>query len=66
VHTSGTGFESDVPELLPLPPNVGVDSTPQSTPDGQRFLVELSSVEQAARTSIDVVLNWSALLQESE
>jgi hypothetical protein len=61
VNASGTAFESGVPQRLPLPPNVGVDSTPQSTSDGQRFLVEVSQVQRAARTSISVVLNWPAL-----
>ena len=64
VNTNGTAFESGVPQRLPLPPNVGVDSTPQSTPDGQRFLVEVSQVQRAARTSISVVLNWPALLKQ--
>ena len=64
VNTNGTAFESGVPQRLPLPPNVGVNSTPQSTPDGQRFLVEVSQVQRAARTSISVVLNWPALLKQ--
>jgi hypothetical protein len=42
--------------------NVGVDSTPQSTPGGQRFLVEVSQVQRAARTSICDVPNWPVLL----
>ena len=58
VNTNGTAFESGVPQRLPLPPNVGVNSTPQSTADGQRFLVEVSQVQRAARTSINVVLDW--------
>jgi Tol biopolymer transport system component len=64
VNTNGTAFESGVPQRLPLPPNVGVDSTPQSTPDGQRFLVEVSQDQRAPRTSISVVLNWPALLKQ--
>ena len=64
VNTNGTAFESGVPQRLPLPPNVGVNSTPQSTPDGQRFLVEVSQVQRAARTSVSVVLNWPALLKQ--
>jgi Tol biopolymer transport system component len=51
---------------LPLPPNVGVDSTPQSTADGQRLLVEVSQVQRAARPSISVVLNWPVLLKEGK
>jgi len=61
VNANGAVFESGVPERLPLPPNVGVDSTPQSTADGQRLLVEVS---RAARPSISVVLNWPVLLKE--
>jgi len=63
VNTSGTAFESGVPQRLPFPPSTGVSTTPQSTPDGQRFLVEVSPVQRAARTSISVVLNWPALLK---
>jgi hypothetical protein len=40
-----------------------VNTTPQSTPDGQRFLIEVPLDQQAARTSINVVLNWPALLK---
>jgi len=63
VNTNGTAFESGIPQRLPFPPKGGVDATPQSTPDGQRFLVEVSLVQRAARTSISVVLNWPALLK---
>jgi serine/threonine protein kinase len=62
VNTSGSAFESGVPQRLPFSPNVGVDSTPQSTPDGQRFLVEVSQDQRAPRMSFSVVLNWPALL----
>jgi hypothetical protein len=41
-----------------------VTSTPQSTPDGQRFLIEVPLDRRAARTSISVVLNWPALLKQ--
>jgi eukaryotic-like serine/threonine-protein kinase len=64
VNTSGTAFESGVPRQLPLPPNTGVDSTPQSAPDGQRLLVNVSQVQRTPRTSISVVLNWPALLKQ--
>ena len=64
VNTIGTAFESGVPQRLPLPPNLGVAGIPQSTPDGQRFLVELSQDQRAARPSIGVVLNWPALLKQ--
>ena len=64
VNTSGTAFESGVPQRLPFPPSTGVTSTPQSTPDGQRFLIEVPLDQRAARTSISVVLNWPALLKQ--
>ena len=64
VNTSGTAFESGVPQRLPLPPNIDVVSTPQSSPDGQRFLVEVTQDQRAPRTSISVVLNWPALLKQ--
>ena len=64
VNTSGTAFESGVPQRLPLPPNIDVVSTPQSSPDGQRFLVDATQDQRAPRTSISVVLNWPALLKQ--
>ena len=64
VNTTGTAFESGVPQQLPLPPNLSVAGIPQSTPDGQRFLVELSPDQRAARPAISVVLNWPALLKQ--
>jgi hypothetical protein len=64
VNTSGTAFESGVPQRLPFPPNVDVDTTPQTTPDGQRFLVQVSQAQRAPRTSISVVLNWPASLKQ--
>jgi len=64
VNTNGTAFESGVPQLLSLPTNVGTMPTPQSTPDGQRFLVLVSQNQRAPRTSISVVLNWPALLKQ--
>jgi hypothetical protein len=63
VNTTGTAFQSGVPERLPFPPTTGVTLTPQSTPDGQRFLIEVPLDQRAARTSISVVLNWPALLK---
>ena len=62
VNTTGAAFESRVPERLPFPPSIGVTSTPQSTPDGQRFLIQVPLDRRPARTSISVVLNWPALL----
>jgi Tol biopolymer transport system component len=64
VNTTGAAFESGVPQRLPFPPSTGVTSTPQSTRDGQRFLIEVPLDQRAARTSISVVLNWPALLKQ--
>jgi serine/threonine protein kinase len=63
VNTTGTAFESGAAQRLPFPPSPGVSNTPQSTPDGQRFLIEVPLNQRAARTSFSVVLNWPALLQ---
>ena len=35
VNTSGSAFESGVPQRLPFPPSIGVTATPQSAPDGR-------------------------------
>jgi Tol biopolymer transport system component len=64
VNATGTAFESGVPQRLPFPPSIGVSTTPQSTADGQRFLVEVPQDVQASRTSISVVLNWPALVKQ--
>ena len=64
VNTTGSAFESGVPKLLPFPPNVGVDFTPQSSPDGRRFLVEVALEQRAPRTSISVVLDWQTLFKQ--
>jgi Tol biopolymer transport system component/tRNA A-37 threonylcarbamoyl transferase component Bud32 len=64
VNPSGTAFGHEVPQRLPFPPTLRVGSTPQTTPDGQRFLVELSQAQRAARPSISVVLNWPASLKQ--
>lgn len=64
VNRTGTTFESGVPQLLPFPPITGVSTTPQSTPDGERFLIEVPVDQRTARASISVVLNWPALLKE--
>ena len=64
VNPTGAAFESGVPQLLPFPPSTGVSTTPQSTPDGERFLVEVPMDQRAARPSISVVLNWPALLKQ--
>jgi Tol biopolymer transport system component len=63
VNTTGAAFESGVPQRLPFPTSTGVTITPQSTPDGQRFLIDVPLDQRAARTSINVVLNWPALLK---
>jgi eukaryotic-like serine/threonine-protein kinase len=64
VNPTGTAFESGLPQRLRFPPSTGVSNTPQSTPDGQRFLIEVPLDQRAARTSISVVLNWPALLKQ--
>ena len=64
VNTTGTAFESGVPQRLPFPPSTGVTTTPQSTPDGQRFLIEVPLDRRAARSSISIVLNWPALMKQ--
>jgi serine/threonine protein kinase/Tol biopolymer transport system component len=64
VNPTGAAFESGVPQRLPFPPSTGVNTTPQSARDGQQFLAEVPLDQRAARTSISVVLNWPALLQQ--
>ena len=64
VSTTGGGFESGVPQPLPFPPSTGISTTPQSTPDGQRFLIEVAQNPRPAPTSINVVLNWPKLLRQ--
>jgi Tol biopolymer transport system component/predicted Ser/Thr protein kinase len=64
VNTTDTAFESGAPQRLPFPPSVGITATPQSTPDGQRFLIEVPLEQPAARDSFSVVLNWPALLKK--
>jgi hypothetical protein len=64
VNTTGNVFENSVPLRLPFPPSTGVTSTPQSTRDGQSFLVEVPLDQRTARPSISVVLNWPALLKQ--
>lgn len=61
---TGIAFESGVPQLLPFPPSTGVSTTPQSTPDGERFLIEVPVDQRATRSSMSVVLNWPALLKQ--
>ncbi len=64
VSTTGTGFDSGVPRQLPFPESIGVITTPQSTRDGERFLIEVPLDQRAPRASISVVLNWPALLKQ--
>jgi Tol biopolymer transport system component len=64
VNPTGSAFASGVPQRLPFPPTTDVSTTPQSTPDGQRFLIEVPLDQRAPRTSISVVLNWPALLKQ--
>ena len=63
VNTGATAFESGVPQQLLLPPTNDVVSTPQASPDGQRFLVDVTEGQRGSRTSLSVVLNWPALLK---
>jgi eukaryotic-like serine/threonine-protein kinase len=63
VNTTSTAFESGLVQRLPFPPSTGVNATPQSTPDGRRFLIEVPLDQTVARRSISVVLNWPALLK---
>jgi Tol biopolymer transport system component len=64
VDTTGGVFESGVPRRLPFPPSTEVNSTPQSTRDGQRFLIEVPLDQRTDRTAISVVTNWPALLKQ--
>jgi hypothetical protein len=64
VNTAGTAFESGVPQRLLFPPTTDVNTTPQSTPDGQRFLIEVPLDQRVPHPSIGVVLNWPALLKQ--
>jgi hypothetical protein len=64
VTATGTAFVSGDPQRLPFPPSIGVITTPQSTRDGQRFLIEVPLDQPAPRTSISVVLNWPAVLKK--
>jgi len=64
VKTTGAAFESGVPQPLPFPPSTGVNTTPQSTADADRFLIEVPMGQRAPRPSISVVLDWPALLKQ--
>jgi Tol biopolymer transport system component len=63
LEARGTAFQSGTQKRLPFPPNAGA-FTLQLTPDGQRFLVAVPQARGAARTSINVVLNWPVLLKQ--
>jgi len=63
VNTTAAAFVSGIPQRLPYPPSVGVNHTPQSTPDGQRFLIEVPLDLRPPRSALDVVLNWPAVLK---
>ncbi len=64
VNTTGAVFESGVPRRLPFPAIGGVDAAPQSTPNGQRFLIEVPVDPPAVRRTFHVVINWPALLKQ--
>jgi eukaryotic-like serine/threonine-protein kinase len=61
VRTSGTAFESGVPQRLFLS---GVGGGWDVTVDGQRFLALVARVQRPAPVSISVILNWPALLKK--
>ena len=63
VNTTGTAFESGIPQQLPFPPSTGVNTTPQSAPDG-RFLIEVPLDLRTPRRPLNLVLNWPTLLQQ--
>jgi hypothetical protein len=63
VNATSTAFDSGVPQRLPFPPSLDVNTTPQSALDGKRFLVEVPLGQRTARPSISVVLNWPTLLK---
>jgi len=63
VNTTGTAFDGGAPQRLPFPPSTTM--TPQSHPDGKRFLFEVPLDQRPARTSLSVVLDWPALLKQS-
>ncbi len=64
VNTTGSAFESGIPQRLPFPPSTGVSHTPQSAADGQRYLIQVPLDQRPARTSISVVVDWPALLKQ--
>ncbi|HEY0872820.1 MAG TPA: protein kinase [Vicinamibacterales bacterium] len=64
VKTTGAAFESGTPQQLPVPRIGAVDGTPQSAPDGHRFLVEVPVDSPAIRRSFKVVVDWPALLKQ--
>jgi len=61
VNTSGTAFESGVPQRLFQ--GQGLDASAVS-PDDQRFLVSVPLVRRTGPIPISVVLNWPALVKK--
>lgn len=61
VNTDAAAFESGAPQ--PLAPRSINGITADVTPDGQRFLVSVPTVRGNSGSSIRVVLNWPALLE---
>jgi Tol biopolymer transport system component len=63
VNSSAAAFESGVPQRLSLPAGPFIGSV-DSAADSQRFLVAIPEVQRSARASIQVVLDWPALLRK--
>jgi serine/threonine protein kinase/Tol biopolymer transport system component len=61
VTTSGTRFESGLPQLLPFPAWAG---TLAATPDRDRFLITKFQVQHQTWTTLTVVLNWPAVVKK--
>ena len=61
VHSSRAALETGVPQRLFASSGVGAWDV---TADGQRFLIAMPLVQRAAPTSINLILNWPALLKK--
>jgi serine/threonine protein kinase/Tol biopolymer transport system component len=60
VKTTGAVFESGAPERLFANPNVSFSIAT----DGQRFLLVSPQIQRSAPGSINIVLNWPALMKK--
>jgi hypothetical protein len=61
VNSSGTAFESGVPQLLFQGP---AGFAWHVTPDDQRFLYSVPPVQRTGPVPISVILNWPALVKK--